>query len=120
MHFSKAITALYFSPAAAVVTRNQRKIMVVRMGGSGEWRQQWRESRSGAVIFLLQGLTIIIFLTMPFVVILLHIASTFLIAVSRREPINIPCPRESFFPALLRRPPSVFVTLLASGQSRTN
>lgn len=94
--------------------------MVVRMGGSGEWRQQWRESRSGAVIFLLQGLTIIIFLTMPFVVILLHIASTFLIAVSRREPINIPCPRESFFPALLRRPPSVFVTLLASGQSRTN
>lgn len=60
------------------------------------------------------------FLTMPFVVILLHIASTFLVAVSRREPINILCPRESFFLALLRRPRSVFVTLLASGQSRAN
>lgn len=70
--------------------------------------------------FLLQGLTIIIFLTMPFLVILLHIASTFLMAVSCREPINILCPRESFFPTLLSFPPSVFVTLLASGQSHTN
>lgn len=65
--------------------------------------------------FFLQGLTIIIFLTMPFVVILLHIASTFPTAVRSREPINMPCPRESFSP-----PPPVFVALLASGQSHTN
>lgn len=49
-----------------------------------------------------------------------YIASTFLMAVTCREPINILCPRESFFATLLSFLPSVFVTLLASGQSHTN
>lgn len=54
MHFSKAITVLYFLPAAAVVTRNQRKIMVVRMGGHAA-AAAGEESRSGAVIFFTAG-----------------------------------------------------------------
>lgn len=95
----------------AIVAQNHQDIIILQM----EMKEQFSQLSS-----LLQGLTIIIFLTMPFLVIPLHIASTFLMAVSCREPINILCPRESFLPTLLSFPPSVFVTLLAGGQSHTN
>lgn len=110
--FFKGITAVYFIRTVAIVAQNHWTIIILQMGDE--------RVVLAVQFFLLQGLTIIIFLTMPFLVILLHIAPTFLMAVSCREPINILCPRESFFPPLLGFPPSVFVTQLASGQSHTN